>query len=338
MLDRIRIFLGAERLRLLLALLIGTGALSIGVGFVQAEWTSAVQTLLAFAFLLGAMFIILGRLGADERNKWLAIAAPAIGLLLIGALFFPDSLGFFVGGAVGWTIVGALIFGRTRAPMQYRLAVKALRKNDFETAIKEMDSLIKAEPNEANHYRFRAELLRLSGKLPRARKDYDKMREIAQDEGARAVAYNGLAEIDLQAKQYDSAHRHALQAYALAPQDWVTAYNLGMIEDRLGLSEAVLETLTHKLKARVPDARHRLLIALYLTRAQSLLGDVQGFERALAQLKRERDGLREWETLLKSEQAGLLREALSADIQTVQQLLAGQLSMAQLAQGSQEGA
>jgi len=323
MLERMRMFFGAGSLRALVFLFIGTGLASAFIGASGAEWATAAQTILAFVFLLGAVGITLGRLEAGERGKWAAILLPALGLLLLGALFFPQSLGFFIGGALGWTLIGALIFGRTRSPMQYRVAIKAMRKNDYEGAVKAMDALIKDEPDVPNHYRFRAELLRLWGKLPRARKDYEKMGQVAQDNLARAVAFNGLAELDLQARSYESARSYALRAYELAPQDWVTAYNLGMIEDRLGLWSAVVETLTHKLSARVPDARHRLLVAFYLWRAYGHLGQAEAAESALAQLRREKDGLREWQILLRSEQAVLLRDALAEDIEAISRLIEG---------------
>ncbi|MCS6834502.1 MAG: hypothetical protein NZ750_00605 [Anaerolineae bacterium] len=323
MLERIRVFFGAGSLRALVFLFIATGLASAFIGASGAEWATAAQTILAFVFILGAVGITLGRLEAEERGKWAAILLPALGLLLLGVLFFPQSLGFFIGGALGWTMIGALIFGRARSPMQYRVAIKAMRKNDYEGAVKAMDDLIKDEPDVPNHYRFRAELLRLWGKLPRARKDYEKMGQVAQDDLARAVAFNGLAELDLQARNYESARNYALRAYELAPQDWVTAYNLGMIEDRLGLWSSVVETLTRKLRVRIPDARHRLLVAFYLWRAYDHLGQQSEAERALAQLRRERDGLREWQILLRSEQAVLLREALADDIEAIGRLIDG---------------
>jgi len=324
MLERMRIFFGAGSLRALVFLFIGTGLASAFIGASGADWGLAAQTVLAFVFLLGVVGITLSRLAAEERAKWAAILLPALGLLMLGALFFPQSLGFFIGGALGWTMIGALIFGRTRSPMQYRLAIKAMRKNDYEGAVKAMDALIKDEPDVPNHYRFRAELLRLWGKLPRARKDYEKMGQLAQDDLGRAVAFNGLAELDLQARSYESARAHALRAYELAPQDWVTAYNLGMIEDRLGLWAAVVETLSHKLSARVPDARHRLLVAFYLWRAYDKLGQSEQAADALARVRREKDGLREWQILLGSEQAALLREALAEDIAAVARLVDGE--------------
>ena len=47
------------------------------------------------------------------------------------------------------------------------------------------------------------------------------------------VGYNGLAEVHLQSGEYDKALPFARQALEHEPDEWVPAYNLGMIEDRL---------------------------------------------------------------------------------------------------------
>ena len=118
--------------------------------------------------------------------------------------------------------------------MEYQQAVKHLRKSEYAEAVKSMDSLIKQEPRDPNHYRFRAELLRLWGKLDRAKKDYQRMTEL---DPKSAVGYNGLAEVYLQAGDYDDALEAGQRAAELAPDEWVALYNLGMIEDRLGRSQ-----------------------------------------------------------------------------------------------------
>ena len=72
--------------------------------------------------------------------------------------------------------------------------VRHLRKNEYQQAVQAMSDLIKREPQVAAHYRFRAELLRIWGKLDRARRDYRKMTEL---EPEMAVGWNGLAEVEL---------------------------------------------------------------------------------------------------------------------------------------------
>ncbi|MDZ4763703.1 MAG: hypothetical protein SGI73_04065 [Chloroflexota bacterium] len=232
-----------------------------------------------------------------------------------------------VGAALGWIVAGMLLF-RVRAPMQYQQAVKFLRKNQLPEAVMAMDDLIKAEPNESGHYRFRAELLRVWGKLDRARRDYGKMIEL---EPESALAYNGLAEVELQAKHYDPALVAAQKAADLAPQEWVALYNLGMIEDRLGRSVEVVGHLARALELNVPDVRHRLLIHLYLARAHARIGDADAAARSLDALKKQTNGVIEWNTILQSEQAAALRDAIGDDVKAASALIAGELDVMALA-------
>lgn len=335
MIKRITLFLGPQRLRALFLLLASTGILSLilnaaAASATQAQpaaWIPAVQTLLALAFIGGSTLIVFSALDSYERGRWIGILAPSFGLVLLGLLILPQYSGILFGGAVGWAVAGAFIF-RPRGPMQYQQAVKLLRKSEYADAVKVMDILIKTEPKQPNHYRFRAEILRVWGKLDRAKRDYKKMTELDPES---AVAFNGLAEICLQAGDYDAAHVAGLRAYALAPDEWVAAYNLGMIEDRLGQADAAITHLNEALAAKVPDARHRLLIYFYLVRAYSRLNDTANAETQLAHLKKQRDGLREWQTILGSDQAQTLRDVIEADVQTAEALIDGTLSVSALA-------
>lgn len=327
MLDRFRIFMGPERFRTLILLLVTTGLISTVMVFIDQPWSETAQTVMLLIFLGGAAFLVVGRMEGDDRYRWGATLAPALGLVILGIFFLPHLLPFILGAAVGWIIVGGLIFGRSRAPIQYRQAVKAMRKNDYAAAVKAMDGLIKQEAQEANHYRFRAELYRLWGKLPAARRDYERMLEAARNDPTRAVAYNGLAEVDLQAGKFAQARESARRAFELVPGEWVAAYNLGMIEDRLGDSAAVIASLEEALKVKVPDARHRLLIQLYLLRAHQAQKNAQAAQHALQALRRERDGLHEWKTLLASDQAAALRAVLAADVEQAAALIEGRISL-----------
>lgn len=322
--DQIRLFLGAERLRVLVALFIGTGLFSAVLSRIPEEWALTAQTLVTLGFISVAVIIVVGRMEGDMRYRWGAILAPAVGILIIGTLIVPQYFLAALGAAVGWVAAGIFIFSKSRAPLQYKEAIKAMRRNDYSTAIRAMDGLIKSEPQEPNHYRFRAELLRLSNKMDRARRDYEQMLKLAQDDPTRAVACNGLAEVEIQAGRYPAALAAAQHAYQLAPNEWVAAYNLGMIQDRLSDSAGAIASLNQALAAKVPDARHRLLIYVYLGRAYARQGDTQATTQALAGLKKQRDGLREWQTIMKSEQAATLRAVLEQDIQLAAQLIAGE--------------
>jgi hypothetical protein len=81
----------------------------------------------------------------------------------------------------------------------------------------------------------------------------------------------------------------------------------------------------------VPDARHRLLIHLYLARAHARLGDSASAQAALIELRKERDGLREWEKILASDQAETLRAVIGGDVQAADALMSGSLDVSALA-------
>lgn len=319
MIRRFRSFLGEERLQLLIILLIVTGLGSTILVFIDAPWAAGGQTFLAFAFIAGALLIIGSRFDSESRGRWLAILIPAIGLVILG-LMFPDLRLLFFGGALGWTLAGMFLFGRTRAPMEYRKSIKLMRKGDYKGAVEIMTELIKAEPDQPNHLRFRAELLRLWGKLGRARNDYLAMIEI---DPKSAVAHNGLAEVELQAGNYAQARDAALEAMELAPGDWVATYNLGMIEDRVGNASAVVSALEQSLRSGVSDSRHRLLIRLYLARARMQLEQRPAAEHELKLMKGEREGLKEWQQILASEDAEVLRKVLGADVKLAAALMDG---------------
>lgn len=332
---QIQVFLGPERLRVLAALFIITGVLSAILGVVQAAWVIPAQMALLLVFLIGTALIIIGRMEGDARYRWGATIAPAILAIAIGLLIVPQYLPVALGAAAGWILAGMFIFGRSRAPMQYKEAVKAMRKQDYAAAVKSMNDIIQLEPKELNHYRFRAELFRLWGKLEKAMDDYTKITQLSMDSDQRemfAVGMNGIAEVEVQRGHYRDALPPAQKALEMAPQQWVAAYNLGMIQDRLKDSASVIDSLQKALAIKVPDVRHRLLVYLYLARAYSRQGDMAQAEAMLKELRRQRAGLEEWEVILKSDQAQVLRDVMAPDIQTARQLYDNAMTVQQLAQ------
>ncbi|MCU0496588.1 MAG: tetratricopeptide repeat protein [Anaerolineae bacterium] len=328
-LTKFRLWLGETRLRAIFLLFVLTGLFSLILNSVDAEWVTGVQNLLVLAFVIGAAAILWTRLESFERGRWLGILTPAILALGLGVVFLPQFLPLLIGAALGWIVAGLFLFN-PRGPMQYQQAIKHLRKNQYDQAVQVLDELIKQEPADPKHYRFRAEILRIWGKLERAKRDYRKMIELAPES---AVAYNGLAEVHLQAGDYPAALTAGQQAYALAPDEWVAAYNLGMIEDRLGDAPNAIEHLQASLNAKVPDSRHRLLIQVYLIRAYLRLGDQAAATQALQALKREQAGLQEWQTILSSEQAETLRAVIQPDVDLAERLIAGSLKLSELELG-----
>jgi tetratricopeptide (TPR) repeat protein len=328
MTERLIRFFGVKRLQILFGLLALTGLGNLILNSVVNEtpWARDAQTFLVGVWLFGSIAVIISALDAFERGRWIGILVPAAGAVILG-LIFPNILGLTLGLAVGWIVAGVFIF-RPRSPEEYRTAIRHLRKNEYQEAIDEMTTLIKRQPEEAGHYRFRAELFRIWGKLDRARRDYLKMIELMPD---MAIAWNGLAEVDLQAGNYDKAHQSALKALELAPKEWVTAYNLGMIEDRTGDAQSAIIHLQQALDAKVPDVRHRLLIYLYLARAYARLGDSSSAQNAIEQVQKHENGLTEWKAILKSEQAETLRQVIQDDVDAIEQIINGELTVEGLA-------
>lgn len=320
MLKRFEIFLGPRRFRAFIALLALTGLGSLVLNAVSgsSEIVTALQMTLLLVFVVGATYLILSRLPGEEQKRWLAVIAPSLLVMTIGSLAVPAFSGAFVGAGLGWIVAGIFIFRRIGGPRNYKTAVKAMRKGEHKRAIAAMTAQIKEEPARAEHYRFRAELQRLSGDLKSARRDYRRMIELDADS---AIAHNGLAEVELQAGRYSEARRAAQQARELAPDEWVAAYNLGMIEDRLQDSEAVVQHLQKALALKIPDSRHRLLTHLYLWRAYRQLEDSGAAENALAGLRKERAGLEEWEVIMTAAEAQALREVLADDVEQARKLI-----------------
>jgi tetratricopeptide (TPR) repeat protein len=325
---RLLIFLGPAGARALFILLAGTGLGSLVLNALdpQITWVSPVQTGLALAFIIGTGVIIFSRLPNDERGRWIGIFAPVLLALAIGLFLIPQYSGVLIGGSLGWVVAAGFIT-RNRLPTDYREAIKQLRKNNYAEAVKAMDQVIKDNPNHAQHYKFRAEIYRIWGKLDRAVRDYQRMTELAPES---PVAFNGLAEVFLQRAEYPRALEAARKAHELAPDDWVALYNLGMIEDRLTQSAEVVAHLSNALKMKINDARHRALIHLYLARAYGRLGQPESAQPHIEALKKHAGGLNEWETILKDQQAETLRAVIGADVDLALELASGSLTAADL--------
>jgi tetratricopeptide (TPR) repeat protein len=326
------LFLGPARSRSLFVLIAATGLLSLMLNVVSSagSWVQATQSVLVLVALVGAAVIIGGRMDSAARSRWLALGLPALGAVALGLTVLPQFLLPLLGAALGWIVAGLFLF-RSRAPAELQRAVKHLRKGEYAEAVKEVDALIKMQPDEPNHYRFRAQVLRLWGKLDRARRDYRKVIELMPDS---AVGYNDMAELALQTGDLRAAHEAAQKALEYAPDDWVVLYNLGMIEDRLEQSDGVIAHLEQALALKVNDARHRALMYFYLSRAYARKGDMAAAGEALEKLKRQRGGLEEWEKILENDTAAVLRETMGADIAAAVRLAAGEQDLATLAEGA----
>jgi Tetratricopeptide repeat len=320
-------WLGPTRAQIIFVLLAltGLGSLMLNAVGTNVAWVPVVQSLLLVVFVVGSALTVLSRFSARDRRQAALVILPMVAALSLG-LLFPSLLIFFVPIGVGWLLI-AMVSLRGRIRGEYQTAIKHMRKGEYNDAIKVMSDLIKEEPDNADHRRFRAELYRLSGKIRRSREDYEKVIELTPDSG---VGYNGLAEVYLQDGEYEAALPYAKQALEREPDQWVALYNLGMIEDRLNLWPDSVEHLGQALKADVPDSRHRLLVHLWLARSYLRMGKTDEAEGELQKMKRERVGLNEWNTIFESEEAAVLRNVLLDDIQLVRRLLDGEVSLSAL--------
>jgi tetratricopeptide (TPR) repeat protein len=318
MLRQIVGWLGHSNTRWLATLLAGAifGSLGLQVAFAGESWLFAAQLALVWLFFVGLAITLSSRLTRAGRNRlWLALGP---GLLLLGCgIVVPDYALMFGGAAMGWMVAAQFVL-RGRVRMEYQAAIRHLRAGDTDQAITIMDALVKAEPDQIEHYRFRAELYRLSGKLSNAITDYERITRIAPDS---AAGYGGLAEVYAQRGSYEKARAYAQTALDRQPGQWMPLYNLGMIEDRLNDAESAITHLENAFSAGIPHSRYRLLARLWLARSAYRQGDIPAAEQQIALMRRQANGLREWQTIFQSDQAASLRRLLEADVNLADRLL-----------------
>ena len=300
--------------------------IALQLAYPDADWRVSAQVGLIWLALAGLSVALLLRVSAAGRNRVLLAFSPGLALVALGVVL-PDLAVFLVGAGVGWMAATQLVF-RSPTSMTYQTAVKHLRRNELPEAIAVMDQLIERQPGDAEHYRFRAELHRLQGTLDRARRDYERAIERAPDEPG---GYLGLAELHIQQGKLDRAQSYAEQALARDPTGWTAAYNLGLIADRQGDAAEAIAALDRALKARIPDARYRLLAHLWLARAYMRRGQVPAARQQLESLKKQVGALDEWRVVLASEQAAPLRDLLADDLDLAARLIDGAAPLEALA-------
>lgn len=306
-------WLGKERSATLGGALIATGLASLMVNLLagDAAWSLVVQTILVVIFLGVATWTVGSRLQGSGRMRLFFTVLPSLGLVLL-ALILPSSIfPLMLGLAFGWLVASQFLLRHRMSP-EYKTAIKYLRKQEYKKAAEAITELIYQEPDDPNHYRFRAEMYRLAGQMNKAIQDYEKACQVAPDD---PTGYNGLAEVYLQKGEFETARHHAQEALTREADYWVAPYNLGMIEDRLDNSPAVIEHLNSVLKRGLPDSRHRLLTYFWLARAYYRLGEADMAEKMLDKMMHEKAGLKEWLIILEDEQASTLRGVLADDVE-----------------------
>jgi tetratricopeptide (TPR) repeat protein len=210
---------------------------------------------------------------------------------------------------------------------EYQAAIRHLRRSEYAQAVAIMDGLIKAG-RRINHRRFRAELYRLSDCAGCGLRAYLTLAP------ARAEGYSGLAEVCVQQGDFQEARNYAQQAVERQPRQWITAYNLGMIEDRLGEAAPAVEHLHMALAAGIPHSRERLLTRLWLARNYYRQGKSAEALGQLGLMRKEADGVQAWRVVLATEQAAPLRSLLGADVALARRLLDGEASLDDLGEAN----
>ena len=139
----IRERLGANRLQILVGLLIltGIGSTILQSAFPDESWLSAAQTALLLVFVLGAVFTINGAFSPSTQRRVLFAVIPAVFSLILG-LLIPGLFRFFLGGALGWVLVSQMMLRNTASDFtqeDYKKAIKAMRKQKYDDAIRHME-------------------------------------------------------------------------------------------------------------------------------------------------------------------------------------------------------
>jgi tetratricopeptide (TPR) repeat protein len=253
-----------------------------------------------------------------RRSLWLTLG-PALALWSLGVLW-PERLGFFGGAGLGWVLIAQFVL-RSRERMEYQAAIRHLRHGDYEQAVAVVDALIDAQPDVAEHRRFRGELHRLFGHLQEAAADYEHMVRL---DPASPAGYLGLAEVYAQQGIYERALDFARQALERDSRGWMAAYNLGLIEDRLADAEEAIQHLERALSVGIPHSRYRLLARLWLARNHYRQGRTEAARQQLERMRKQASGVRDWRVIFESEHAAALRALLEADVTLAQQLLSGE--------------
>jgi len=306
---------GAVRRLAGLAALTALALIAVNVAWRGQDRARAASLALIWLALAAAL-LAAARLAPRARRRFALAALPTLLLWGVGALL-PTLALFFGGAGLGWLLVSQVVVG-SRTRMEYQRAIRAMRRGDFDAAIRQMDALVRAEPDAAAHRRFRADLHRLAGHAKQARADYERAAALEPDDAASCV---GLAELAAQQGDFARARAAAREAQARARGGWAPAYTLGMIEDRCGDAAAAVQALEDALAAGIPDARFRLLARLWLARGCYRLGRTESAQAHVGGLRREAKALRQWRLVFESSHGAAVRALLAADVAQAERLL-----------------
>jgi Tfp pilus assembly protein PilF len=313
-------WLGMARLRLIAGLVLVAVAVSLVLqgAFAGKSWLITAQIAVVWVSVVGIVLVLDSRLSGEGRRRLWLVQGPGLALLGLG-IVVPALALVFGGAGLGW-IVAAQFVLRGQVRMEYQNAIRHLRQGEYDEAAAIMERLITAEPDESSHYRFRAELYRLAGTPALAMADYKRVIELSSES---AQGYAGLAEVHAQQGDFEAAHRYGLVALEREPRQWLNAYNMGLIADRLGDAAHAVAYLEQVLSLGVPHSRYRLLTRLWLARNHYRQGQLDAARQQVELMRKQAPGLRDWQLILASEHAAPLRGLLEPDIELARRLLEG---------------
>lgn len=317
-------WLGGARIRLLGGLVLAAALASVIVqcGPGHEAILPEAQIIIIWVCMLGITLVIGSRFSALGRRRLWWLVGPALVLSGLGVAL-PELATILAGAGLGWIVVAQLML-RGPSQMKYQAAIQHLHRAEFDAAVAILDEVIHAEGDQPEHYQFRAELHRLAGNPEKAIADYYHLIDLRPNS---AQGYAGLAEVFAQQGDYEAAYRWAHEAQEREPHEWLHAYTLGMIADRLGQAEQAVGYLEQALEVGVPHSRYRLLTRLWLARNHYRQGQIDVAREQVDRMQRFKDGLSDWQTIFLSEQAALLRGLLEPDVRLAQRLLEGTASL-----------
>ena len=294
-----------------------TGLISLVLNAITPSPVSrGAQTAVLLIAVFATFAWLLWFLGVRTWRDMILILAPALGIFLLGWLLLPSLLLPFLGAGLGWLVVVAFLL-RKQVPAAQRDAIRHWRRGDFSAAIRALDELIRQSDDDAQRL-LRAQILLAWGKPGRAARD---IQEVCLRQTENAAAFNLLAEARIQTGDWHGASEAGERALALAPQDWVAAYNLGMIADRQGDADRTIEMLKRAQELRISARRHRAMTWLWLARAHCRRGEEIAARECLNHLRDDKAAIREWVRLLGEETALPLRALVADDVALAEQLV-----------------
>lgn len=318
MLQDLRQWLGPDGIRTLIGALVATGISSTLIGTVaDGAWVITIQSLLALSFLATATVVIGTRMGPYGQRRLFFTLLPALGIAAIATIAPVQFAPFILGGAFGW-VLAAQFFVREETVMEYKVAVRHMRNQEYQDAIKSVSQLVRAEPDVIEHLDFRARLFQLDEQVKNAVRDYEKITELNPDDPR---GYSGLAGIYVQQGEFEQAQHYSQLAFERSDSSPAMLHDLALIEDRLGNSQAVINHIDNAIESGLRESRLLLLGYLWQARAYHHLDQIEDAEAALQRVAQQKRGFKEWKQIIADPQSDAVRHIYADDIKLAERVV-----------------